>query len=401
VRILIHALALKKAGGSSRHLEELLGALSDLKADNYYVVCLDSRYANGYRGPMPNGKLVPINIQSVIQRAFWDQIGLNRLAKREKCDVILALLTFGGLRPAVPQISFQRTPVYFCDYYLSTLTRMERWRTLFRRLWLKQVMKASVLNITPTKAMRDAILQVYPELGQERFHVLPHPFDKLRLLNALNVQGPTRAHGRPSKLRVLYVSQLINYKGFELIPKVARELLDCGISLHWRFTGAREDWPSGFDAVLQEAKRLRVEHQLEPLGRLPLEMTYQLYTEADVFFFPSVCESFGFPLVEAMGAGLPIVAADTEVNREICGAAALYFKPGDVGGAAAQIRGAIQPELASLLKTQAKRQFAQVAWTPRRYAREILRCARETVHRGSSASHFVYNEGETHAPSGR
>jgi len=40
-----------------------------------------------------------------------------------------------------------------------------------------------------------------------------------------------------------------------------------------------------------------------------------------------LCESFGFPLVEAMGARLPIVAADTPVNQEVCGKAAIYFPP--------------------------------------------------------------------------
>jgi len=39
----------------------------------------------------------------------------------------------------------------------------------------------------------------------------------------------------------------------------------------------------------------------------------------------SLCESFGHPLVEAMAAGLPIVASDIAVHREICGDAARYF----------------------------------------------------------------------------
>ena len=49
----------------------------------------------------------------------------------------------------------------------------------------------------------------------------------------------------------------------------------------------------------------------------------------DVLVFPSLTETFGFPLVEAMAVGVPVVAADTPIHREICGDAALYFEPGN------------------------------------------------------------------------
>jgi glycosyltransferase involved in cell wall biosynthesis len=48
----------------------------------------------------------------------------------------------------------------------------------------------------------------------------------------------------------------------------------------------------------------------------------------DILVSPSLAETFGFPLVEAMGLGMPIVVADTPIHREICGDAALYFAPG-------------------------------------------------------------------------
>jgi glycosyltransferase involved in cell wall biosynthesis len=54
-----------------------------------------------------------------------------------------------------------------------------------------------------------------------------------------------------------------------------------------------------------------------------------LYAECDLFVFPSLVESFGHPLVEAMASKLPILASDIPVCREICGEAALYFNPFD------------------------------------------------------------------------
>jgi glycosyltransferase involved in cell wall biosynthesis len=62
-----------------------------------------------------------------------------------------------------------------------------------------------------------------------------------------------------------------------------------------------------------------------------------LYQKADIFVYPSVVESFGHPLIEAMAQGLPIVAADVPINREICRDAALFFDPFNPGACAATI----------------------------------------------------------------
>ena len=63
-----------------------------------------------------------------------------------------------------------------------------------------------------------------------------------------------------------------------------------------------------------------------------------LYADADIFVWPSLAESFGHPLIEAMAAGLPIVCSDLPVNRELCADAALYVSPLDSSAWARTIR---------------------------------------------------------------
>jgi len=76
---------------------------------------------------------------------------------------------------------------------------------------------------------------------------------------------------------------------------------------------------------------------LEFTGVLTGAALDQLYGRADIFVYPSVIESFGHPLLEAMAAGLPVVAADVPINRELCGEAAVYFSPFDDGDCARQL----------------------------------------------------------------
>jgi glycosyltransferase involved in cell wall biosynthesis len=54
-----------------------------------------------------------------------------------------------------------------------------------------------------------------------------------------------------------------------------------------------------------------------------------LYASAEVFLFPSFYEGFGFPPLEAMAMGCPVVASDRASIPEVCGKAAVYIDPDD------------------------------------------------------------------------
>lgn len=62
------------------------------------------------------------------------------------------------------------------------------------------------------------------------------------------------------------------------------------------------------------------------------------YQGADALLFPSRMEGFGFPVLEAMAAGCPVVCTNVTSLPEVGGEAALYFDPGDPAGAAAHLR---------------------------------------------------------------
>ncbi len=81
--------------------------------------------------------------------------------------------------------------------------------------------------------------------------------------------------------------------------------------------------------LLARAKAMGLTPVIENAGNKDAAGISALYDTLDIFAFPSLVESFGFPLVEAMAKGLPVVAADTASNREVAGNAGSYFSPFD------------------------------------------------------------------------
>jgi len=60
-------------------------------------------------------------------------------------------------------------------------------------------------------------------------------------------------------------------------------------------------------------------------GLVPRPSLFALLQGAVAMMFPSLYEGFGFPMLEAMAAGCPVLALGTAINREIAGDAAFFL----------------------------------------------------------------------------
>ena len=274
-----------------------------------------------------------------LRRLWFDQVTLPRVARRERLDGVFATANYCSMVPACRQVLLVRNPIPFDDTFIARMPPRVRLSLMLQRTLTLRSMHAADVVLFPTAAMSDLVAGWTPRESTWR---VAH-------YGALHSRFRPRDAGLPRDgrtVRLLHVSTYSDQKNIGVLLRALEALeretpgafelqLTAGFDKTW--IGKNPAFPnfSADAARFAELSRraLATDVSWTPYADLP-----ELYRRSDIFVFPSYTESFGHPLVEAMASGLPIVAADTPVNRELCGDAAEYAPPFDVQALADTIR---------------------------------------------------------------
>jgi glycosyltransferase involved in cell wall biosynthesis len=139
---------------------------------------------------------------------------------------------------------------------------------------------------------------------------------------------------------VLFVSSLWPYKNCDgLLRAWARARCELG-DRQLVIVGPGRD--EKYLAQLHDlAAKLGIAADVVFIGGVPLEETVRFYQAADVFAYPSLNETFGLPILEAMACGCPVVTSNTSAMPETAGGAAVLCDPKDPASIARAIVDAV------------------------------------------------------------
>jgi glycosyltransferase involved in cell wall biosynthesis len=173
-------------------------------------------------------------------------------------------------------------------------------------------------------------------LSRRRILYQPNFIDCSRFEAVRNVRPP-KSGGTVS---LLSVCRLRSWKGIETCLHAAARLKD--VPFRWEFVG------SGQEVYVASLRRLVRELGLEDRvhfhGEVPPNQIHEYYRKADLFVLLSDYEPFGIVLLEAMAAGVPIVATRTGGIPSVTDgdSAACLVEPGNPVMAAETIRSLLQ-----------------------------------------------------------
>ena len=361
-------------GGARRHLTGFVPALAALPDWRFEIFCAPE--AVSWVDVVPgNVQLTPVASPALgsIGRVWWDQVVLGQLLAQRQPDLLVSLLNFGPARCTVPQINFQRNPLYYCDYYFRNIGVAERTLASLRRWLCMLAMRSSARVVTPSAGMWQMIKRYVPVLSDELSVVLPHAVDAPAHTVPGNIVDLPAGAPRPW---LLYPSHAAPHKGFELLLRTARQLREAGTRFTLFLTIEEQDWPAGVRAIRAQIANWNLQNCVQVLGRLSQAEMIAFYPQVDLVVFPSLCESFGFPILEAMACGRPVVTAGTVVNREVGGSGASYYAAEDALDAANAIRAVLQDADAA---ARAQRHFHSFDWGWARYVRDFGTVLQEVI----------------------
>ena len=189
------------------------------------------------------------------------------------------------------------------------------------RALAKQALRACTKVIAVSPALADQIRCFDPTLSMDIIgNVIPDQFFK-----PAN-PPPVRAPGRPSL--VLFSAALLHReKGYEYLLRAARLLIDHGFhDFEVRIGGEGPD-RTRLASLLRE---LDLENNCRFLGMLTRDELLDEMQKCDIFVLPSLAETFGVVIGEAMACGKPILATRCGgAEFQVTGDTGMLVAPGD------------------------------------------------------------------------
>lgn len=256
---------------------------------------------------------------------FWEQVMLPFAVKKYKIDVLHSTANTGPINSPVPLIVTLHDIIFLEKLYFLQGTLYQRIGNLYRRWNVPRLMDLCETIVTVSDFERARIL---------------HHFD-LPKEKVIAVHNAVGAHFRPIKdVGELAIAQekynlpdkfmffLGNTDPKKNVMGVISALSELKKNGKLNMPLVMPDLDK--DYLLRIMKDLKASDLREDIllcGYVPNQELPAILNQATIFLYPSLRESFGIPLLEAMACGVPVITSNTASMPEVAAEAAEFVDP--------------------------------------------------------------------------
>jgi glycosyltransferase involved in cell wall biosynthesis len=298
----------------------IVQALLEIDSRRDYVLFLPNERSIDWLTIRSNAK--PVVVKSPY-RLLWDQLAIPLAARREKVDIIFhpkhSLPLFTGRKTVMhlrgaehwesPKGHGQIDLLYnklFLPFYCRKATHLIAESDSVMRVFQKKLnipdSKIIRIYLAPSNLFHSALADTDLAACRNKFN-LPNDF----ILTVTKVFQGKRILPRKNLPRTLEA-----YRHSRTRRQAKFVIVGCGTKAY-------------IDALLDPSDGLR--QDLVVLDAVSQKGLPPIYSLAKAFVFPSLYESFGVPILEAMACGCPVITSNTYACKEVAGEAALLVDP--------------------------------------------------------------------------
>ena len=250
-----------------------------------------------------------------------------------------------------------------------------RWRRRFDR-WLKRCSAV----IVPSVSTRDDLLSMH-RLPEARVHVVHHGIEPFATPSA-DAIAKTKRRFHIDGPHALFLGGIEPRKNLgALVEAFSRVPTDAWLVI----AGGPTRWIPQAEVRLREtvaALPSGVRERIVLTGYVTDEHANALMAGAELLAYPSLYEGFGFPVLEAMSAGVPVLTSDASSLPEVAGDAAVLVDPHDTDAIAEGLRRLLEDDqLRSRVRAAGLERVRSFTWP------ETARRTVEVLHGGTPSSH--------------
>lgn len=218
-------------------------------------------------------------------------------------------------------------------------------------------------------------LMQHHQVEEEKIRVVPNGlsarFQPATPAEVIRVRGALTG-GRPF---LLFVGVLQPRKNVPVLLRAYAAARAQGLDRPLVIAGGK-GW--GYEPIFALVEELKLHDAVIFTGRVDDAELPALYGAAEVFVFPSLYEGFGWPPLEAMASGTPVICSNASSLPEVVGDAAILVEPNDIAGFTAQLlRVTGDVALQTELRTRGLQRAALFSWE--RCATQVWQVYREIL----------------------